>query len=145
MHRLVAIEVDRPGKHRIGFVLVDLLGEKQCVGAQDHVLLAIEEAAHDLRHIVVQQRFPTGDRDHRRAALVDGLHALIEAQTLVENLVRVVDLAASSAREIATEERLQHQHERIALGATEMLFRNIGADSRHGFNGKTHAALLLNN
>ena len=79
MHGLVAVEVDRPGEHRVGLVLVDLLGEQQGVRAKDHVLFTVEKSAHDLWHVAMQQRFPAGDRNHRRAALVDRLHALIEA------------------------------------------------------------------
>ena len=49
-------------------------------------------------------------------------------EALVENRVRIVDLAAAGAGEIAAEQRLQHQHERIALPAGEMLADDIAAD-----------------
>ena len=92
-------------------------------------LLLRDVALDDARHLLVQQRLAAGDRDHRRAALVDRVHALLERQALVEDLVRVVDLAAAGAREIAAEQRLEHQHERIALGAREFLLDEVRADA----------------
>jgi hypothetical protein len=46
----------------------------------------------------------------------------------VQDLVRIVDLAATGAGEIAAEQRLQHQHERIALAALDMLLDDVAAD-----------------
>ena len=66
---------------------------------------------------LVQQRLAAGDRHHRRAALVDRLHALGDRQALVQDLGRIVDLAAAGAGQVAAEQRLQHQHQRVALAA----------------------------
>ena len=98
---------------------------------------------HDLRHLAVQQRLAAGDRHHRRAAFVDRRHALVVRQALIEDLVRIVDLAAAGAGEIAAEQRLQHQHQRIALAAGEMLLSDIGADPGGLRKGNSHAPLRL--
>ena len=76
----------------------------------------------------MQQRLAAGDRDHRRAALVDRLEALLDAEALVQDQVRVVDLAAAGAGEVAAEERLEHQHERIARVALEALGEDVAPD-----------------
>ena len=89
----------------------------------------------DLRHVAMQQRFAAGDGDRRRAAFVDRVHAFVEGQALVEDLVGIVDLAAAGAGEVAAEQRLQHQHQRIALAAGQMLLDDIGADRAACLNG----------
>ena len=68
--------------------------------------------------LAMQQRLAARDHDHRRAAFLDRFEAFIDAQALIEDRVGVVDLAAAGAGEIATEQRLEHQHERIAPHAS---------------------------
>ena len=68
-------------------------------------------------------------RDDRGAALVDGCEAFIERQALGEDLLGVVDLAAARAGEVAAEERLEHQDERVALDAAEALLEEVLADA----------------
>ena len=43
--------------------------------------------------------------------------------------VGIIDLATTRASQIAPEQRLQHQDERVALAASEMLPDDVGADS----------------
>ena len=83
----------------------------------------------DLLDLAVQQRLAAGDRHHRGAALVDRLEALRDDEALVQDLVGIIDLAAAGAGQIAAEQRLEHEHERIALDAGEVLLRDIGADA----------------
>ena len=78
--------------------------------------------------ILVDQRLAAGDRDDRRAAFLGGVERILDRDALVQDLVRIVDLAAAGAGEIAAEQRLQHQHERIALAAGEMLADDVAAD-----------------
>ena len=122
-------------------VLIDLLGHQQGVGAQDHVLLAGDEALDDPRHVLVQQRLAAGDRNGGRAALVDRGHASLVAQPLVQDLVGIVDLAAAGAGQVAAEQGLQHQHQRIAFAAREMLADDVGADASSPGQGNAHAPL----
>jgi len=44
---------------------------------------------------------------------------------LSQDLRRVLDLAAAGARQIATEQRLEHQDERVALAAGDLLPNDI--------------------
>ena len=85
----------------------------------------------DLLDLAVQQRLAAGDRHHRRAAFVHRLEAFRDREPLVQDLVGIVDLAAAGAGEVAAEQRLQHEHERIALDAHEALLGHIGADADH--------------
>ena len=62
---------------------------------------------------------------------------------LIEDGIGVIDFAAPDAGEIATEQRLEHQHERIAADAFEVLSDHIGADpdrlAQWNSHGKTSA------
>ena len=83
---------------------------------------------HDLRQLLVDQRLAAGDRHDRRAAFLGGVERVLDRDALVQDLVRIVDLAAAGACEIAAEQRLQHQHERIAFAARQMLADDVAAD-----------------
>ena len=123
-HRLVVMlleAVEMHGEEQIGRRLeqVQLLLQQQRVGAQRDELLARHDAFDDLADLLVDQRLAAGDRHHRRAAFVDRVEAFLHRQALVQDRVRIIDLAAADAGEIAAEQRLQHQHERIALAARQ--------------------------
>ena len=65
----------------------------------------------------MDQRFATGDADHRRAAFLDRVEALLRGKTFIENVIGILNLAATGAGQVAAEEGLKHQDERIALAA----------------------------
>src|SRR5262249_28120380 len=79
-----------------------------------------------------------GEDHHRGSALVDGLHAIGEREPLVQDLVRVVDLAATGAGEIAAKQRLQHQHQRVALAPHKMLAQHVSPDRDSLIERDTH-------
>src|SRR6185295_14491284 len=78
--------------------------------------------------VLVDERLAARNGDHRRAALVDRVEAFLDREALIEDRIRIIDLAAARAREIAAEQRLQHQHERIALTTKKLLLHDVGAD-----------------
>ena len=125
VHLAVAVQVHVPGEERVGLVLVHLLLEQQRVRAEIDELLALQDLGDDLGHLLVQQRLAAGDGDHGGAALVHGLQGVGHGQALVQDLGRVVDLAAAGAGQVAAEQRLQHQHERVALAPRQMLLDDV--------------------
>ncbi len=84
----------------------------------------------DLADLPVDQRLAAGNGDHRRAAFVDRVEAFLYRKALVQNRVGIIDLAAAEARQIASEQRLQHEHERIALAPGKSLPEYVGANGR---------------
>ena len=135
-HRLVVMLLDAVEMHReeqIGRRLeqMQLLFQQQRVGAERDELLARDDAFDDLADLLVDQRLAARDRHHRRAAFVDRVEAFLHRQPLVEDRVRIIDLAAADAGEIAAEQRLEHQHQRIALAPRQALLHDVGTDSRH--------------
>ncbi len=100
-HRVVPltqpVDVDDEGEVRRRCELRHLLPKQQSVGAQQDKLLAGNELTDDLVELRVHQRLTTGDRHHRRAALLHRGHGVLDAHPLLENGRRVLDLAATGA------------------------------------------------
>jgi hypothetical protein len=77
----------------------------------------------------VDQRLAAGDRDHRRAALLDRADGLVDGHPPSELVLGVLDLAASGALQIALEEGLELDDQRKSLAASEFLLEQVGADA----------------
>jgi hypothetical protein len=76
----------------------------------------------------VKKRFATGDRHHRRAALIHGVEGILHRHILVQDRIRIVDLPAAGASQVAPEQRFKHQHQRVTLSAGQALTENIATD-----------------
>jgi hypothetical protein len=90
----------------------------------------------------VQQRLASGDDDDGRPALVDGFKALGNTQALIEARIGLVDLAACGAGQIAAEQRLEHQNQRIAPHTAQMAAENVRADPDFLLQGNSHGGSL---
>jgi hypothetical protein len=123
------VEMDRKGQVGVGFEEMQLLFEQQRVGAEVDEALARDQRGDDLADLFVQQGLAARDRDHRRAALLDRVDAVRDREPLVQDLVRIVDLAAAGAGEVAAEQGLEHEHQRIARAPPEALLEDISADA----------------
>src|SRR5271163_2753367 len=137
----VAVEMDRPGKVGARLEQLDLLFEQQSVRAQINELLSGDHAPGDLVDLTVQQGFAARDDHHRRAAFLRRCDTLVDTEALIEDRVRVIDLTATGAGEVAAEQRLEHQNQRIAPDALEVLSDDIGADpdrlAQRNWHGET--------
>ena len=111
------------GKRQIlaGLEEIELLLEKQRVCAQIDVLLAPDQTLDDFVDLRMHQRFAAGDGNHRRAALVHSLETLFGAEFRLQDVRRILDLAATRTGQIAAEQRLQHQYKRIPLASLKLL------------------------
>ena len=143
VHLLVAVEMDRPGEIGARLEEIDLLRQQKRVGANDREFLSRDDALDDLREILVQQRFATRDDDDRRPAFVDRGQSVLHREALVEDVIGIVDLAASGAGEIAAKQRLHHEHERITLHAHQVLLDEVGADPGDVTEGNSQGFFLL--
>ena len=132
-HRLVVMMLEAVEMHReeqIGRRLeqMQLLFQEQRIGAQRNEFLARHDAFDDVADLLVDQRLAARNGDHRRAAFVDGVEAFLDRKALVEDSVGIIDLAATETREIAAEQRFEHEDERVALASFQALPHHIGAD-----------------
>ena len=96
-----------------------------------------------MRQLLMDQRLAAGDGNHRRTALVHRVQGVLDAHALVQDFLRVVDLAATGTRQIALEQWLQHHRQRIALLAAELLAENVARD--RGLLDKWNAQWTLRN
>jgi hypothetical protein len=67
---------------------------------------------------------------------------LLRCQAFVQNFLRILDLPASRAFEIAPEKRFQHEDKGKALFAFHFLAKNIGTDLYGLMQGYRHAVNL---
>ena len=109
---------------------VELLLQQQGIGAEVDEALALDQLRHDAADVLVDQRLATRDRDHRRAAFLHRPDTILDGQALVQDGIRVVDLAAARTGQIAAKQRLQHQHQGVAALAREALLHDVGADAQ---------------
>src|SRR5262245_40561031 len=121
---------------------MQLLLQEQRIRAQRNELLLDDEAFHDLADLAVDQRLAAGDGHHRRTALIDGVKALLDRQPAIEDGIGIIDLAATDAREVATKQRLQHPHERIAFAPQGYLLEDVGADTHFLEKRNSHSFCL---
>ena len=120
---------------------MQLLLQEQRIRAKRYELLFRDQAFHDLPDLAMDQWLAAGNRNHGRAAFVDRIEALLDRQAAIENGIRIIDLAATDAGEIATKQRLQHQNERIAFTPLQLLLEDIGANTH--FLKKRHLHFYL--
>src|SRR5207248_1384768 len=90
-----------------------------------------------------KQRFAAGDRHHGRAALVNGFEALFWRELALQNVRGILDLAAPGARQVAAEQRLEHQDKRILLAPGDFLPKHISSHRPHLRNRNTHLRVDL--
>ena len=138
---LLAIHVDGEGEVLARLEKVQLLFQQQRVGAHVDVLLARHQALDDLLDARMHQRFAAGDGDRGHAALVDRAEALFGRQFALQNMAGILDLPAAGARQIAAIERLQHEHQRVAFAALQLLLEDIAGDGPHLRRGNRHISL----
>ena len=96
------------------------------------------EAFDDFVDLGVHERLAAGDGDDRSGALVDGIEALFGREIFFEDVGGILDFAASGAGEVAAEERLEHEDERIALAAGNFLAQDVSRDRPHLRYGNRH-------
>ena len=122
--------VEMHGEEQIGRrrEQMQLLFQKQRIGAQRHEFLARDDAATISPISLWISGSPPG------MATIGAPHSSTASrhsctgQPLVEDRIGIIDLAAAGAGEIAAEQRFQHQHERIARAPSQTLAQHIGAD-----------------
>ena len=125
VHLLVAIEMHRPIEPAVRLISVELLLHQQRIGADGNIFALGESALDDLGKLFVEQRLTAREHDDRGPAFVDCLHAIGNRQSLVQYLVRIIDLAAARTSEVTAKQRLQHQHQRVTLSTLQMLAQNV--------------------
>ena len=135
---LLAIHVDGERKVLARFEKMQLLLEQERIRAHVDVLPAGHQALDNLLYAGMHQRFAAGDGDCGYAALFDGAEALFGRKFAFENMTGILDLPAAGAREIAAVERLQHEHQRVAFAALQLLLEHIAGNGPHLRRGNRH-------
>ncbi len=58
------------------------------------------------------------------------MQCVLDGHVLVQDRIRIVDLAATGTRQIAPEQRLKHEHQRVTLSAGQTLTDDVATDKQ---------------
>jgi hypothetical protein len=122
------VDVHHPAEAGVGLEPVQLALQEESVGAQVHEPAPVQQRLGHLVDLWMKQRLTPGDGHHRRPALLDGGHGLIDAQALAQHLGGVLDLAAPVALQVAGEQRLELDNQREFVPAGQLLAGQVGPD-----------------
>src|SRR5439155_12907077 len=115
----------------------DLLIQEEAVRAQVDVALLPDDLGDELRQLRIDRRLAAADRDDGRLRDLDGLEALLQRQA-IGKLPGVPLDGAAQAGQVAGVERLEHQHEWIALVAGEGIDDLVLDRARRDVQRKPH-------
>jgi hypothetical protein len=109
------LSVDVYGKRQVlaGFKQIELFFQEQSISAEIDVPFASDQAFDDLVDLGMHERLAARDANDRCSALVDCAEAFFRRELLLQNVWRILNLAASGAGKVAAEERFKHENERI--------------------------------
>ena len=68
---------------------------------------------------------------HRRATFIHRAETFFGGKLLLQDVRGILNLAAAGARQIAAQQWLQHQHERIVLASLQPLADDVGRRRPH--------------
>ena len=100
---LLAVQMDRERQEFRRCEPVEMFFEQQRVRTEIDVFFALDQLNDDLINLLVDQRFATGDRNHRGTAFFCGTDRVFNRNSFVQDSARVIDLAAAGTGEITTE------------------------------------------
>jgi len=135
---LHAVHVDGEGELLVGGEEVELAFEKESVRAEINVAALGDEAVDDFLDFRVNERFAAGDADNGGTAFVGRGEGLLGGDALLEDVLGILNLAAAFALQIATEQGLEHEHERVAFHSADFLSEDVGADFESLGDGNGH-------
>ena len=107
---------------------IDFPLEKEGIRAEVDILFASHQAFDDFIDLGMDQGFTAGDGDQRGPALIRRVPALLGCESFIENVIGILDFAATCAGKVTTEEGLEHEDKGIAFVATDFLSENIGGN-----------------
>ena len=137
------VDVHHPAEVRRRLELVQVLGHKHRVGAEEDELLPLDQLLDDDLDLRVHQRLAAGDRDHRRVGLLDRRDRLLDGHPLLEDARRLLDLPAAIALEVAGEQRLKLDQQRELLIAGQLLLHQVCPDAHADSQWHRHLAPYL--
>jgi hypothetical protein len=135
---LLAVHVHGEREILARFEEIDFFFEQQGVGAEVNIFFAFDEPFDDLFDLRVKKRFAAGDGNHRGAAFIDGVEALLRREIFFEDVGGILNFSAAGAGEIAAEERFKHEHERIMFPPFDLLLEDVAGYGPHLGDGYAH-------
>jgi hypothetical protein len=109
----VQVHVEEKALVRTKFV--ETLLDEHAVGAKVDVLISLKDPGYQLADLRIHHRLAAADGNHGRATFIHRRQALFHRDALCDGRLVLANTPASGARQIASVQRLEHQHDREAL------------------------------
>src|SRR5580692_5628129 len=90
----------------------------------------------------MQQRLSARNRNCWSPALIDRAETFLGRKLRLEYMRGILNLSTTSTRQIAAEQRLQHQHQRILLASLDFLLEDVSRRRPHLRNWYSHSSSL---
>jgi hypothetical protein len=149
-HDELKVRVELAAKQRYSFIedvkktLQEKMRESEIpaiVTGRVKIPLLLDQPTDNLGHLRMDHRFATGNTNDRGATFHSRRQTLFNRKPLIQHMIRILNLPAAGAGQITSEERLQHQHERIPLHPAQLLGEHILRDSCHLGKWNSHSSL----
>jgi hypothetical protein len=98
------------------------------VGAEVDEAFAFHQAGDDFIDFRMQERLAAGNGNDGSAAFIGGGPALLGSELLAEDVSGELDFATAGTGEVAAEEWLEHEDQRISLNSAQPLAEDVGGD-----------------
>ena len=98
-----SVHVDAECEKLRGLILVKFSLHQNRIGAEIHIPLLRDQPTDNRGHLGMDHRFATGNTDDRGATLLRRRQALLRRESLIQHMIRVLNLSAAGTGQIATE------------------------------------------
>ncbi len=117
---------------------IELLAHQDSIGTQIDETLPLQQRRHNLINLSMNERLTTSNRDNWRTAFLNRVNTLLNGESASQDILRMLDFAATGTGKIALVERLQLQNQRKLFAAFQLLVKNIGCDTEILTQGDRH-------
>jgi hypothetical protein len=104
---------------------VEVLLQLDSIGTQIDKLASIRQAIDNLLDLRMKQWLTAGNRDNRRTTLFDRCKALCRRQLPAQNMSRMLNLPTTRTCQIASQQWLEHEHQRIPFHPAQTLSDDV--------------------
>ena len=98
---------------------------------EHHDLSVCREGGYDQAVAGIREAVARGFRVTTNTTLFDGAETFFRSEIGLQDVGGVLDFAASGAGEVAAEQGLEHEHERVLLASGELLAQDVGRNGPH--------------
>src|SRR5437588_307364 len=102
------------------------------------MLAALENTLHQLADVRIDKRLTPTNTHNRSPGFIDGCETFRDGEFLLDGALILANPAAAGACQIACVQRLQHQYQRVARRALDLLLDHVTRHVRRQAEWESH-------